>query len=207
MPPVTELGHGWPVILACFATAVLAWGFGFYGLSVYVARLQLEQGWSTSFTAGATTGYYLFSAVMLARAPAAIARFGPRVVLLAGSLCMAGGAVLAGHAVAPWHLLVGFLVMGAGWACTSVSAIAATIGLWFDTRRGLAMSLALNGASVAGFTVAPALVWLADRDGLARASTTMALILLAGVVPLILFGTARPRLELTVSARTSSSTC
>jgi hypothetical protein len=35
----------------------------------------------------------------------------------------------------------------------------------------MAMSLALNGASAAGFTLAPALVWLSDRHGIAWAGT------------------------------------
>ena len=186
--PREEIRRGWPAILACFCVAIHSWGFGFYGLSAYVARLTLEQGWPAALTSGATVGYYLFSAVLLVRAPAAVQRFGARTVLLGGAAGMSLGAILVGHATAPWHLFAGFVVLGGGWAFASVAAIAAVIAQWFDTRRGLAMSLALNGASVAGFTVAPALVWLADRWGLATATTWLALGTLALVVPVVLLG-------------------
>ena len=188
-----ELRHGWPVILACFFVAVHAWTYGFYGLSAYVAAFQLERGWSSTLTAGATSAFYLLGAVLLARAPMLVQRLGPRAVLLAGCGALSLGGIIAANAQAPWHLVAGFLVLGAGWACTSVAALSTVIGLWFDARRGLAMSLALNGASVAGFTLAPALVFLADRHGIAWAGTTIALAMLALVIPLVLVGLARPQ--------------
>jgi hypothetical protein len=49
-PP--ELRQHWPAVLACFATATFAWGFGFYGQSVYLAELQRLQGWSASTISG-----------------------------------------------------------------------------------------------------------------------------------------------------------
>lgn len=192
--PHPELRHAWPVILACFATAIHAWGFGFYGMSVFVARLQAEQGWSTALVSAATIAFYLVGAVMVARMPLVLARFGPRRVLPAGVALMSLGAITAGQATAPWQMGLGFLLMGAGWSATSVAGIAATLALWFDTRRGLAISLALNGASVAGFTIAPALVWLADAHGLAQGALWLALGSAAIVIPLTLLGLlpARP---------------
>lgn len=189
-----EVRHAWPVIVACFATAVHAWGFGFYGMSVFVARLQVEQGWPTGLVSAATIAFYLFGAVLITRMPPVLTRLGPRPVLLGGAALISMGAVVAGHATAPWQMVAGFLVMGAGWSATSVAAIAATLAQWFDARRGMAISLALNGASVAGFTVAPALVWLADAHGLALAATWLAAGSLAVLVPVVLLGLrpARP---------------
>ncbi len=34
---IPELATGWPLVLACSATAVFAWGFGSYGQAVYLA--------------------------------------------------------------------------------------------------------------------------------------------------------------------------
>jgi len=50
-----------------------------------------------------------------------------------------------------------------------VAPIAATIGQWFDTRRGLALNLALSGATVAGLAVAPTLLATSPRLGFANA--------------------------------------
>lgn len=188
-----ELRRGWPVIVACFFVAVHAWTYGFYGLSAFVAAFQVERGWSSALTSGATSAFYLLGAVVLTRAPGLVGRLGPRAVLIGGSVVLSLGAVVAARAQAPWQLVAGFLVLGVGWACTSVAAISAVIALWFDARRGMAMSLALNGASVAGFTLAPALVWLTDRHGLAWAGTTLALGMLGVVVPLVLVAFRGPR--------------
>jgi hypothetical protein len=40
--------YGWNVVGATFVMALLSFGLGFYGLSVYVAALQRLHGWSAS---------------------------------------------------------------------------------------------------------------------------------------------------------------
>ena len=35
-----EFRTGWPVLLACFAAAIFAWGFAAFGPAVYLAELQ-----------------------------------------------------------------------------------------------------------------------------------------------------------------------
>jgi predicted MFS family arabinose efflux permease len=59
--------------------------------------------------------------------------------------------------------------MAVGWNATSVAPIAATIGQWFDRRRGLALNLALSGATAAGLIVAPTLLAGIPRLGFADA--------------------------------------
>jgi MFS family permease len=157
------------VILACFCLAVFAWGFGFYGQSVYLAALRATRGWSTALISGATTTFYLWGAVLLALVPRAIERFGARGVAVSGALLLGAGTIILSRATAPWQLYASALVMGVGWACTSTTAIAVILAQRFDRRRGLAISLALNGASVGGLAVAPALVGLSHALGLARA--------------------------------------
>jgi len=196
-PPIgmsarTELARHWPVILACFATAIFAWGFGFYGQSVYLAELRRAHGWSISVIASSTTVFYLSGALLLTRVHAALDRLGPRVVLVGGVVLLGGGAILLSRSQSPWQLYVAAIVMAAGWAATTVTAISTTLALFFDSQRGLAISLALNGASAAGFTVAPFLVTLSSRVGLAGAVTDTVLVLLALLIPLILICVGRP---------------
>ena len=77
--------------------------------------------------------------------------------------------------------------MAPGWNATSVAPIAATIGQWFDRKRGLALNLALSGATVAGLVVAPALLAAIPRLGFAEAErllVVIGLVLAAGAVAL-----------------------
>jgi MFS family permease len=183
-----DRSFAWPAVLACFGSAVVAWGFGFYGQSVFLAALQASHGWSTALISSATTTYYLAGAVLIALTPDVIERFGPRAVIVGGALVMTIGALGLSRAAAPWQLYAANLVMAAGWATTSSTTITNTLALWFDRRRGMAISLALNGASAAGFTVAPALVALSQPYGLPTAVEIVAGALLALVIPTVLLG-------------------
>ncbi len=186
--PTSEFRQGWPVVLACFCTAVFAWGFGFYGQSVYFADLHQTRGWPASLIASATTVYYLAGAVLLARVHRAIALLGPRLLLACGAIVLGLGAIGLSRAQAPWQLYACGIVMAAGWAATTTTAIAMTLACWFDRRRGLALSLSLNGASAGGFTIAPLLVRLVHRMGLEQAVLLLVPATLAILLPILLFG-------------------
>ena len=161
--------RGWRIVAVCFVIATFAWGFGFYGQGVYLARLLDLRGWSLSLVSAAVTMFYFVSAVMVAFVADWIARFGARLVVAAG-LVATGAAVFAlGVIDAAWQLYVVFLVMSFGWASTSVGAINNVVGMWFSDRRGLAISLALTGASAGGIVVVPALQALIDAVGFAEA--------------------------------------
>jgi MFS family permease len=179
---------GWPAVVACFCLAVFAWGFGFYGQSVYLAALRATRGWSATLISGATTTYYLWGALLLALVPNAIERFGARRVAVSGALLLGAGTVSLSRVTAPWQLYVSALIMGVGWACTSTTAIAIILAKRFDRRRGLAISLALNGASVGGLAVAPALVGLSHALGLERAVWLLVGSALFALLPVLVFG-------------------
>ena len=187
-PAVGEFRRGWPVVLACFAVATFAWGFGFYGQSVFLADLHATRGWPSSLIASATTVNYLMGAVLLTRVHRAIEVLGARLLLAGGVVAMAAGAIGLSRAQTPWELYVWSMVMALGWAGTTTTAIAVTLALWFERRRGLALSLALTGASAGGFTIAPLLVHLAHGMGLERAVLLLALGGLAILLPLVMAG-------------------
>lgn len=185
VPNETEFRRGWPVVLACFCVAVFAWGFGFYGQSVFLAELHRLHGWPVAIIGAATTFFYLCGAVLVLFVHQILDRTGPRVLLTTGVLLLGLGAIGFSNAAAPWQLFAAGLVMGAGWAATTSTAIATTLALWFDRRRSFAISLALNGASASGFTVAPVLVQLSQAIGLRPAVTESVLVGWFLLIPVI----------------------
>jgi len=187
-----EFRRAWPVVAACFCTAVFAWGFGFYGQAVYLAELQKLHGWSAGLVSSATTCFYLAGACGMTLVHRAIERMGPRIVLGGGALLLGVGAILLSQVTAPWQMFACVVPMAAGWAGTTTVTIATTISLWFDRRRGLAISLALNGASAAGFTIAPLLVALSHSIGFTVAVPAVALAGLAVVLPVVLLAVRQP---------------
>jgi MFS family permease len=183
---------GWRIVAVCFWVATFGWGLGFYGQSVYLAELHRLHGWPTSLISSGTTFFYLFGAVLVAFVSEAVRSFGPRNCLLAGIMAMAAAAVMIGQVASPWQLYLANALLAFGWAGTSLGVITNTLGLWFDKKRGMAISLALNGASFGGIAGVPLLVAAIGHFGFSGAMIAAAALMLVLMIPVILIFVGRP---------------
>jgi len=188
-----SLGYpGWRVVGACFLAAVFCWGFGLYGHGVYLAELHRLHGWSTTQISSATTAFYLLTAALVAFVSTAIAKLGPRRVMLIGAACFGGAVALLAVITELWQLYIAYLVMAVGAASMHVGSISNVIGLWFSEKRALALSLALNGASSGGILVTPLLVLAIAHFGFANAMLGSALLFAVLLLPVIALWIDRP---------------
>jgi MFS family permease len=183
---------GWRVTAVCFVVAMFCWGFGLYSHGIYLAELQRLFGWSTSLISGATTAYYLLTASLVVFVSDAILRFGPRRIFLTGTCCLGSAVALLAFIAAPWQLYLVYLIMAVGSAAMHVGAITNVLGLWFNRQRGLAISLALNGASSGGIFVAPTLIVAIAETGFPAAMIGAATVMAAILIPAIAIGIDRP---------------
>ena len=184
--------EGWRIVAVCFLVATFGWALGFYGQSVYLAELHRLHGWPTSLISTATTFFYLFGALLVAFVSEPIRSFGPRNCLLAGVLVMAAAAALLGQVTSPWQLYAVNALLAFGWAGTSLGMITNTLGLWFDNKRGMAISLALIGASFGGIIGVPLMVVAIGNWGFSAAMIATALVMAVLVVPIVLMAVGRP---------------
>jgi MFS family permease len=170
---------GWRIVFTTFCMALVAWGLGFYSLSVYVQYLSQQGRFSAGLGSAAPTYHFGGGAAALYAVDAAVARFGRRRVVMGGVVAMAGCASALAYVPNAFWLFAAYAGMAFGWAAISGTAITQIIGSWFDHKRGLALNVGLTGASAAGFVVVPALVWAIGRFGLGVgvASTAMLLAL------------------------------
>jgi predicted MFS family arabinose efflux permease len=192
--------EGWRIVVVCFLLATFGWGLGFYGQSVYVAELHRLHGWPASLISSGTTFFYLFGAALVAFVAEAIKAFGPRKCLIAGTFAMAAAAIAIGQVNEPWQLFLANAVLAFGWAGTSLSIINNTLGLWFDKKRGMAISLALNGASFGGIVGVPLLVAAIGYFGFSGAMIASAVVMVVLMVPVILIFVGRPPIHAYMSA-------
>lgn len=177
---------------AAFMIALFAWGIGFYGPGIYLVALQRRHGWPTADISSAITTYYLLGATLILFVGGVFERLGARRVVSAGATAMACGAVALTLVSRPWHVYAAFAGMSFGWAAMSGAAINIIVAPWFDRRRGLAISLALNGASAGGVVIAPLLVFMIGRVDFTAAVACVAAFMLAIVLPTVAF-VLRPR--------------
>ena len=157
--------------------ALACWGFGLYGHSVYLAELQRLHGWPASLISGASTATYLLNGILVIFTHNVLARFGARRFALFGLVALAGSTTLLALASQPWQVYAAYLTMSFAWMAFGTVMISSLTTVWFNRRRGLAISLALNGASFGCIVIAPALVALIGAlgcTGFRRASSSTA---------------------------------
>ena len=184
--------QGWRIVAVCFLAATFGWAFGFYGQSVYLAELHRLHGWPASLISSATTFFYLFGALIVAFVSEAVRAFGPRNCLLGGVFALAAAVAMIGQVTAPWQLYAANALLAVGWAGTSLAIITTTLGLWFDKKRGMAISLALNGASFGGIVGVPLLVAATGSFGFSGAMIAAAIAMLVVMIPVILIFVGPP---------------
>src|SRR2546427_7883927 len=104
------------------------------------------------------------------------------MVVAGGSRAMAGGGAELGIVTPPWQLYPAFLLMVVGCGAMSGAAINVILAPWWQRRRGLAVSIAFNGATLGGVLVAPVLIGLIDALGFTRALAVAAVVSLMALL-------------------------
>ena len=165
---------GWKVVGVVFVVAFFGFGIGFYAAAVFLAATHERQGWPISLISFAITAYFVLGASLTLFCGDAYERFGPRRVVLGTMGALALGVVLLGCATRPWQMYAAFGVMAFGWAGMGGAAINALVAPWFDRRRGLAVSIAFNGATAGGAVMVPLWTVLIARLGFPSAATVVA---------------------------------
>jgi len=179
--------YGWRIVAVCLVASVFANALGLFGAGVYLHALVEQKGWPTGLVSGAITLFYVVSALLLIPVGGILGRFGPQPIFALGISALAGGVAAIGHVAAPWQTYAAFLVMGVGWACLSMTAVATTLAPWFERHQGRAVSIASLGASVGGLAGVPVLLFGIDRLGFAATTTAGAASALLLMLPLAAF--------------------
>jgi len=184
MTALRSVFFGWRVVATAFAVAVFAWGFGFYGPSVFLRTLHETRGWSVAAVSAAVSAHFLLSAALIAWLSDAHRRFGLARVTQTGVVALAAGALAWSLAREPWHLFVAASLSGIGWAATSGAAINAMVAPWFEHRRPAALAMAFNGASIGGVLIVPLWVALIGWLGFTAAAAAIGAGMLMVLLPL-----------------------
>jgi MFS family permease len=198
---------GWRVVLACFLVALFIFGFGLYGHGVYVAELQRLHGWPAALISSASSLTFLLSSICAMFTSELIARLGPKRFILLGIAALSASTILLASATNPWQLYVAFILMSLGWNGMGVVVISTVVSSWFVRGRGLAISIALTGASCGGVVVAPLLLLLVEKIGFRAAMLTATTIMVAVLIPVVLawIGLRQPTVDLSERPAQSSA--
>jgi MFS family permease len=181
--------RGWRVVLACFLMAFFMFGFGLYGQGVYLAELQRAHGWPGTLVSAASTFSFLLTAVLVIFTDDLLARIGLRSLILCGLSALGASTVLLALLQTPWQLYLAYALMSVGWTGMGTVVIATVLNSWFERRRGLALSLAYNGATCGGIVLVPLLLSLSGSIGFRSAMLAATLAMVVLVLPVVVIFT------------------
>ena len=176
-------------LLGCVAIGAL------FSLPVLLRPIALDTGWSTTGISTAMTIAFVALAVGSIAWGTLSDRVGPRIVVLAGSLLLTAGLVLASLATSllAFQLWFGALV-GVSAAAIFAPLMACVTG-WFDTRRSLAVSLVSAGMGMAPLTMSPLAAWLVQAHDWRTSLQIIAVVVAAVMLPAALLVRRPPALE------------
>ena len=186
--------YRWVVVAAGGLLGCVAIG-AMFSLPVFLRPMSQETGWSVSGISTAMTIGFLAMAVASMAWGGLSDRFGPRPVVLTGSIVLASSLWLASRAgsLIEFQLLFG-LLLGAATAAIFAPMMACVMG-WFDTQRSLAVSLVSAGMGMAPMTMAPLAAWLVTVHDWRASMQIIAAIAAAIMIPAALLVRRPPALE------------
>lgn len=180
--PGAEPAYRWVIVAAGGLIGCVAMG-AMFSLPVFLTPIVRDTGWSRTGVSIAMTVGFLALAASAVGWGLLVDRVGPRAVVLIGAVLLALGLVVASRAP---NLLTFQMAFG---ALTGVAASAilpplmATVTGWFETQRGLAVSLVSAGFGMAPMTMSPLAAALAARMDWREAMLVVAAVAFAVIVP------------------------
>jgi MFS family permease len=186
------------VIATAFFSLLAIVGFALYGLPFYYDFFVNEFGWSrTVVTSGNALGKLLVAPLFGFIAGWLIDRYGPRKMMLAGSL-MAGSAIIGLSMMNNLGMFYFFYILNAlGYVFGGPLPCQVMISRWFTKNRGKAMGIAYLGIGTGGALVPLISTALEKNLGWHLALTSLGVIVILLSFPLAFFikETPPPRKE------------
>ncbi|MBR0713684.1 MFS transporter [Bradyrhizobium liaoningense] len=190
---MTPSPYRWVIVAAGGLLGCVAIG-GMFSLPVFLQPIAKDTGWSVTGVSSAMTIGFLAMAFTSMAWGTLTDRFGPLPVVLTGSTVLSLSLFLASHATSliAFQFIFGLLV---GASCAAIFApMMATVTGWFDTNRGLAVSLVSAGMGMAPMTMAPFAAWLVSGHGWRTSMQIVALVVGAIMIPVSLLVRRAPAL-------------
>jgi MFS family permease len=189
-----SIPYRWVIVAAGGLLGCVAIG-AMFSLPVFLLPISRDTGWSVTGVSSAMTIGFVAMALGSMAWGSLSDRWGPRAVVLTGSVVLAAALALASRATS----LIGFqlvfgLVVGGSAAAIFAPMMACVTG-WFDTRRSLAVSLVSAGMGMAPMTMSPLAAWLVTVYDWRTSLLIIACITALVMIPVSLLVRRPPALE------------
>ena len=194
--------YRWVIVAAGGLLGCVAIG-AMFSLPVFIRPISRDTGWSITGISSAMTFGFLALALGSIVWGSLSDRFGPRAIVMIGSLGLAAGLVLASRAASlgEFQLTFGLLVGGA--IAAIFAPMMACVTGWFDTHRSLAVSLVSAGMGMAPLTMSPLAARLISHYDWRTSLQIIAVLVAVVMIPVALLVRRPPGLQAGTTAAAS----
>ncbi|UNK49035.1 MFS transporter [Lysobacter sp. S4-A87] len=199
-----SMDRNWALVAAGALLGCVAIG-AIFSLAVLLAPMGAATGWSRAGLSSALTLAFVSGAFAGFGWGMLSDRFGPRVIVLAGSLLLGLSCVLASRAGSLLQFQLSFgVLLGVASSSFFAPVIAATAAS-FDRRRNLAISLVSAGVGVAPMTMSPLVAWLISHYDWRQTLLIVGVLAWALTLPAVWFIRAVPAARDTADAASTQA--
>ena len=191
---MTDSSYRWVIVAAGGLLGCIAIG-AMFSLPVFLVPIARTTSWSVTGISTAMTISFLAMSFGSISWGTLSDRWGPRPVVLTGSVLLVGSLALASRAnsLVEFQIVFGLLVGGATSAI--FAPMMACVTGWFETHRSLAVSLVSAGMGMAPMTMSPFAAWLVAHHDWRDAMLTIAGVAAVVMIPTALLVRRAPTLD------------
>ena len=188
------LNFGWIIVGFSFITLALVYTV-WYSFSVFFVALLKEFGWSRSTGAGAFSLFIVLSSLIGPFMGGMVDRFGPKRVIVLGSLILGAGLALCSLIKTWWQFYIFFSAITAiGLGATGWVPNITIIQRRFKEKRGLVVGIVSSGIGIGILVCIPSIQYLIIQVGWRMAYGIMAIFIPLVVISMaILFLNRSPK--------------
>jgi MFS family permease len=178
--------YGWVVVGMSFLANLVAFGIA-YSFSVFFKALYSDFGWTRAVTAGAFSAYAISHDVFAPFAGWLTDKFGPKMIVATGGLCLGGSMIMMSFIDTIWELYIYYAFLF-GWGVAGVyTPMMATVSRWFNKKRGFAIGLTSAGIGTGSLALSPFAAWLISCYDWRLAYTIVGILVFIIFIPIVCF--------------------
>lgn len=180
-----DIFYGWWIAGAAFLVALYMGAVVLYGFTAFFEPIAIDLGWSYAQVSLASSLRGIEAGILAPFVGIAVDRFGPRRLIMAGSLIAAAGLFLLSRTDSLGAFYGGFALLALGTSSSTGIVLMTGVANWFRRRIGMATGVAISGFGFSGLLI-PLIVHLIDLYEWRTAMAMLAAGALVTVLPLSL---------------------
>lgn len=153
--------YGWWVVFACFLIALYVSGTATHGFTAFFEPIAEETGWSYTQISIATSLRGLEVGILAPVAGFLVDRFGPRRLVLSGTLTTGFGFILLSQTNSLTMFYGAFILIALGTSACFSTVLMRAVANWFGKNMGRALGIMASGFGAGGILI-PLIVRLID---------------------------------------------